>query len=67
MRRSKNEEELIDKVININNKLITALSVLTAELSHIKILVNIQHHRSDVKQLRHYLIINQLQNTIMTL
>ncbi len=67
MKESESEEEFINEAINTNNKWMTALSVLTAELSHIKISVNIQHHRSDVKQLRHYLIINQLQNTIMTL
>ncbi len=49
MRRSENEEELTDKAININNEWITALSVLTIEFSHIKISVNVQHHRSDVK------------------
>ncbi len=40
MKRSKNEEEFIDKAININNKWMTALSVLTVELSHIKILIS---------------------------
>ncbi len=41
MKRSKNEEELTDKAVNINNKWITALSVFIVELSHIKISVNI--------------------------
>jgi len=58
MRRSENEEELINKVINTNNKWIIALSVLTAELSHIKILASMQHHKLNVKQLKHYLMIN---------
>ena len=58
MKEFKNEEKFIDKVANINNKWITALSILTAELNHIKISVNIQHHKSDAKQLKHYLIIN---------
>ncbi len=58
IRRSENEEEFTDKAVNINNKWITALSVLTVELSYIKISVNMQHHRSDARQLRHYLIIN---------
>ena len=58
MRRLENDEELIDKAININNEWITALSVFIAELSHIKILINVQHHRSDAKQLRHYSTIN---------
>jgi len=58
MKKSKNEEELTDRAANINNKWITALSVLTVELNHIKISVNIQHHKSDARQLRHYLIIN---------
>ena len=41
MKKSKNEEELTDKAVNINNKWITALSVFIVELSHIKISVNI--------------------------
>jgi len=41
MRRSESEEELTDKAININNKWMTALSALTAELSYIKISANI--------------------------
>ncbi len=49
MRRSENEEEFIDKAANTNNKWTTALSVLTVKLSHIKISVSVQHHRSDVK------------------
>ncbi len=36
----------------------TALSALIVELSYIKISVNVQHHRSDAKQLRHYSMIN---------
>jgi len=47
--RSESEEELTDKAVNINNKWITALSVFTVELNHIKISVSIQHHRSDTK------------------
>ncbi len=58
MKRSESEEEFTDKAVNINNKWMTALSVLTVKLSHIKILISVQHHRSDAKQLRHYLIIN---------
>ncbi len=58
MKRSKNEEEFIDKAVNINNKWMTALSVLTVKLSYIKISASMQHHKSDVKQLRHYLMIN---------
>jgi len=58
MKRSENEEEFTDKAVNINNKQMTALSVLTVELSHIKISINVQHHRSDARQLRHYLMIN---------
>ncbi len=49
MKRSENEEEFTDKAVNINNKWTTALFALTVKLSHIKILVSIQHHRSDVK------------------
>jgi len=49
MKESENEEESADKAININNKWIIALFTLTVELSHIKISVNIQHYRSDVK------------------
>ena len=49
IRESENEEELIDKVININNKWIIALFTFTVELSYIKISVNVQHYRSDVK------------------
>ncbi len=58
MKRSESEEEFTDKAVNINNKWMTALSVLTVKLSYIKILISVQHHRSDAKQLRHYLIIN---------
>ncbi len=58
MKRSENEEELIDKAVNINNKWMTALSVLTVKLSYIKILINVQHHRFNARQLRHYLMIN---------
>ena len=36
----------------------TALSVLTVELSYVKILANMQYHKFNVKQLRHYLITN---------
>ncbi len=57
MKRSKNEEEFTDKAINTNNEWITAFSVLIVELSYIKISVSMQHHRFDVRQLRHYLII----------
>jgi len=49
MREPENEEELTDKAININNKWMTVFSVLTAELSYIKISASVQHHRSDVK------------------
>ncbi len=49
MKRSENEEELTDKAININNKWMTALSVLTIELSYIKISASVQHHRFDAK------------------
>ena len=41
MRKSEDEEEFIDRAININNEWITALSVLIVELSHIKISVSI--------------------------
>ncbi len=41
MKEPENEEELTDRAVNINNKWITALSVLTVELSHIKISVSI--------------------------
>ncbi len=58
MKRFKSEEEFTDKAININNKSIIALSVLTIKLSYIKISVNMQHHKSDARQLKHYLIIN---------
>ena len=58
MKEFKSEEELIDKAVNINNKWMTVLSALTTELSHIKISVNVQHHRFDVRQLKHYLMIN---------
>ena len=58
MRRSENEEELTDKAVNINNKWIITLSILTVELSYIKISVNVQHHRSDAKQLKYYSMIN---------
>ncbi len=36
----------------------TALSVLIVELNYIKISVSMQHHRFDIRQLKHYLIIN---------
>ncbi len=36
----------------------TVLSVFTIELNYIKISANIQHHKSDAKQLKHYLTIN---------
>ncbi len=49
MKRFKSEEEFIDEAVNTNNKWMTALSALTVELSHIKISVSIQHHRSDVR------------------
>ena len=49
MRKSENEEELIDKAININNKWMTAFSVLTAEFSHIKISTSMQYHRFNAK------------------
>ncbi len=58
MKKSKSEEEFTDKAANINNKWMTALSVFTAELSHIKILISVQHHKSNAKQLRHYSMIN---------
>ncbi len=58
MRKSEDEEEFIDRAININNEWITALSVLTVKFNYIKISASMQHHRSNVKQLRHYLIIN---------
>ncbi len=58
MRKSENEEEFTDKAANTNNEWMTAFSVFTVELSHIKISVSVQHHRSDVRQLRHYLMIN---------
>ncbi len=58
MRRSENEEKFINKAVNTNNKWMTALSALIVELSYIKISVNVQHHRSDAKQLRHYSMIN---------
>ena len=58
IRRSESEEEFINRAVNINNKWIIALSVFTAELSYIKISVSMQHHKSDVKQLKYYLIIN---------
>ncbi len=67
MKRPESEEELTDKAANINNKWMTALSALTVELSHIKILVSMQHYRFNARQLRHYLTTNQLQNTTMTL
>ncbi len=67
MKRSENEEEFTDKAVNINNKWITALSILIVKLNHIKISASVQHHRSDTKQLRHYSTINQLQDTIITL
>jgi len=58
MKRSEDEEEFTDKAANINNKWMTALFILTVELSYIKISVSMQHHRSDAKQLRHYSMIN---------
>jgi len=58
MKESENKEELTDKAVNINNKWITAFSVLTVELNYIKISVNVQHHRSDAKQLKYYSMIN---------
>ncbi len=36
----------------------TALSVFTVELSYIKISVNVQHYKFNVKQLKYYLTIN---------
>ncbi len=67
MKESENKKELTDRAANINNKWMTVLSALTAELSYIKISASIQHYRSDIKQLRHYLMINQLQNITTTL
>ncbi len=58
IRESKSEEELIDKAVNTNNKWMTALFTLTVELSHIKVSASMQHHRFNVKQLKHYSIIN---------
>ena len=58
MKRSENEEKLTDKAVNINNEWMTALSVLTVELSYVKILANMQYYKFNVKQLRHYLITN---------
>ena len=58
MKKPENEEEFIDRAANTNNEWITALSALIAELSHIKISVSVQHHRSDARQLRHYLMTN---------
>jgi len=58
MKESENEKEFTDRAANINNKWIIALSVLTVELSYIKISASIQHYRSDARQLKHYLMIN---------
>ncbi len=58
MKESENEKEFTDKAVNTNNKWMTALSAFTVKLSHIKILINVQHYRSDARQLRHYLMIN---------
>jgi len=41
MKESKNEEEFTDRAANINNEWITALFVLTAELSYMKISASI--------------------------
>ncbi len=49
MKKPENEEEFIDRAANTNNKWITALSAFIAELSHIKISVSVQHHRSDAR------------------
>ncbi len=58
MKKPENEEELTDRAANTNNEWMTALFVLIAELSYMKISASIQHHRSDVRQLRHYLMTN---------
>jgi len=58
IKKSENEEEFTDRTVNINNKWMTALSVLIVEFSYIKISANVQHHKSDARQLRHYLTIN---------